>query len=90
MLKIFIQNIEFLGLLAGLISTISFFPQVIKVWKTGSTHDLSLGMYILYLIGIILWGIYAWFIESSSLLITEIVTSFLVAYILIKKIKNSV
>ncbi len=89
-LKIFIQNTEFLGLLAGIVSTISFLPQVIKVWKTGETQGLSLGMYITYLIGLILWGVYAWLIGSTSLLITEIVTSLLVIYILAIIIKQMI
>jgi len=80
------QSIEILGLLAGFISTISFFPQVLKVWKTQSTKGLSLGMYILYLLGLILWAAYACLIDSVSLLITEIVTGIFVFYILFHKL----
>ncbi len=84
-----ILNIELLGLLAGFISTLSFLPQVHKVWKTQSTQGISLGMYIIYFLGLLLWGIYAWFIESYSLLITEMVTGLLVSYILIQKSKEN-
>ncbi len=82
------QNIELLGLVAGFVSTISFFPQVLKVWKTRSTKGLSLGMYILYLLGLILWGVYAWLIDSLSLLITELVTGIFVFYILFHKLRR--
>ena len=47
-------------------------------------------MYITYLIGLILWGVYAWLIGSTSLLITEIVTSLLVIYILAIIIKQMI
>lgn len=83
------QNIELLGLVAGFVSTISFFPQVLKVWKTRSTKGLSLGMYILYLLGLILWGVYAWLIDSLSLLITELVTGIFVFYILFHKLRRA-
>lgn len=82
------QYVELLGFLAGFVSTISFFPQVLKVWKSGSTQGISLGMYIIYLLGLFLWVVYAWLIESHSLLITEAVTAFLVAYILVRKIRQ--
>jgi MtN3 and saliva related transmembrane protein len=39
---------DLVGIVAGIFSTLSFLPQAIKVWRTHSTHDLSLGMYILY------------------------------------------
>ncbi|WP_032113704.1 SemiSWEET family sugar transporter [Candidatus Paracaedibacter symbiosus] len=81
-------NIEFLGLLAGFVSTISFLPQALKVWRTHSTKGISLGMYVIYFIGLILWGVYAWLIESYPLLVTEIVTGILALYILIMKFKE--
>ncbi len=78
--------IESLGILAGLLSTLSFLPQAIKVWRTQSTHDLSLGMYVLYTVALLLWGLYAWFIDSWPLLMTEVLTSLLAVYILVMKL----
>ncbi|MBW8309714.1 MAG: hypothetical protein K0M45_08810 [Candidatus Paracaedibacteraceae bacterium] len=66
-----------------------FFPQVLKVWKTRSTKGLSLEMYILYLLGLILWAVYAWLIDSVSLLITELVTGIFVFYILFHKLRRA-
>jgi len=34
------NQVEFLGMLAGLISTVAFIPQVLKVWRTESTKDI--------------------------------------------------
>lgn len=85
-----IMNVELIGCIAGLISTISFFPQVLKVWKTNSTKGLSLLMYIFYVTSLAMWGAYAWLIESYSLLITEVVTGLFVGYILIKMLKELV
>lgn len=88
-MNISMENVEVLGLIAGILSTISFFPQALKAWKTNSTKELSLCMYIIYSLSLILWGIYAWYIQAISLLVTEIVTSIFVLYILQKKMRES-
>ena len=52
------EDVETLGLLAGLASTVSFLPQAFKVWKTGYTKGISRGMYILYFLSLVLWSFY--------------------------------
>ena len=34
-------NIEIIGLIAAVFTTSSFFPQVIKIWRTKQTKDIS-------------------------------------------------
>lgn len=80
---------ELIGYLAGLISTLSFLPQVLKVWRGHATNGISIGMYTLYAVSILLWGIYAWLIGSYALLVTEVVTGFLVGYILVKLVQRT-
>ncbi|MEP7320217.1 MAG: PQ-loop domain-containing transporter [Panacibacter sp.] len=36
--------IEILGLVAGTITSITFLPQVVKIWQTKSAKDLSIMM----------------------------------------------
>jgi len=50
--------ITILGFAAAVLTTISFFPQLIKTIKTKQTKDISIGMYILITIGILLWLVY--------------------------------
>jgi len=50
--------ITIIGLVAGFLTTVSFVPQVLHVWKTRSTHDLSLVMFLLFIAGVIFWLIY--------------------------------
>jgi MtN3 and saliva related transmembrane protein len=50
-----------IGLAGGFGTTISFFPQVLKAYKTKHTVDLSLPMIILQLIGIVCWFVYGIF-----------------------------
>ena len=76
-----------LGTVAGVVSTLAFLPQVFKIWRTQSTKDISLGMYSLYSLGLLLWGLYALMIESWPLLMTEIITGVMTGYILMIKLK---
>jgi len=50
--------ITIIGLIAGACTTISFLPQVFKIYRTRETRDLSLGMYIILSVGISLWVVY--------------------------------
>lgn len=79
--------VDTLGITAGFVSTLAFLPQVIKICRTQSTKGISLGMYILYSLGLILWGIYAYLIQSWPLLLTEIITGLMTFYILVMKVK---
>ena len=49
---------ELIGIVAGVLTTFSSLPQVIKVWRTRSTGDLSLIMLVMAVTGIALWLVY--------------------------------
>ena len=50
--------IEILGLAAGTISSITFLPQVTRIWKTKSAKDLSMNMLFLLIVGVSMWLVY--------------------------------
>ena len=75
------QN-EIIGLIAAVCTTFAFIPQVLKVWKTKQTNDLSLRMYSIMFIGILLWLIYGIRIDSLSIILANVVTAILVGTIL--------
>ena len=82
---------EFLGMLAAIITTASFLPQVYKTWKTKSAEGLSLTMYITFFIGIILWLIYGIHLKSLPMILANGITtisSFLLI-LMIRKYKNN-
>lgn len=81
------QN-EIIGLIAAVCTTFAFIPQVIKVWKTKQTMDLSLRMYSIMFIGILLWLVYGVRIESLSIILANVVTAILVGTILVYIIKG--
>ena len=65
------QAIEILGLVAGTITSITFVPQVIKIWKTKSAKDLSLVMLLLLIAGVLLWLTYGLLIKDTAIIYTN-------------------
>ena len=67
------MNNEIVGIIAGALSCTTFLPQIIKTWKSKSTKDVSLTMFIIATISTSLWIIYGILIHSFSILATNIV-----------------
>lgn len=78
-----IDKNELIGFIAAVCTTFAFLPQVIKVWKTKQTKDLSLRMYTIMFIGICLWFVYGLRINSLSIIHANIVPGVLVFTILV-------
>lgn len=80
--------VELIGFVAAFLTTVAFVPQVIKVYKTNKTEDLSLLTFSMFSTGVFLWLIYGLYIESYPVIIANIITFILAMYILVKIIKN--
>jgi MtN3 and saliva related transmembrane protein len=65
------MNIEILGLAAGTISSITFLPQVIKIWQTKSAKDLSIPMLLLLVLGVSMWLAYGIIIKNVPVIYTN-------------------
>ncbi|MEX1109030.1 MAG: SemiSWEET transporter [Dongiaceae bacterium] len=74
--------VEAIGLVAGVLTTFSSLPQVIKVWRTRSTSDLSLIMLTMAVAGITLWLIYGIAIRSMVVTLANTVSLMLYATVL--------
>lgn len=79
--------IEVIGLVAGMLTTISFLPQAVKIFQTKHTKDLSLPMYSALTIGVFFWLIYGIFLQSLSIILANSVTLIFASTILFLKIK---
>jgi MtN3 and saliva related transmembrane protein len=79
--------IDVLGMVAATLTTLSFLPQVIKVWQTRSTKDLSIITLITLNTGIILWLIYGLLINKAPVIIANGVTLILTLTMLFLKRK---
>lgn len=67
------MNSEIVGIIAGALSCTTFLPQVIKTWKSKSTKDVSLSMFLIASLGTTLWLVYGILINSISIIGTNIV-----------------
>jgi len=82
-----IDYVEIIGLIAAVLTTSAFLPQVYRTWKTKDVSGLSLPMLLLFFIGIVLWFVYGIYIESLSMILANaitIVSSFLLVYFKLK------
>ena len=77
-----------LGLTAGVLTTLSFLPQVIKAWRSRSTRDISLGMFAMFCTGVFLWIVYGFLVGDLPVLVANLVTFLLAATILGLKLRH--
>ena len=81
------DSVTAIGLVAGLLTTVSFLPQVIKTHATRSARDLSYAMLVLFIVGLSLWTWYGISIQSLPIILANVVTIGLVGFILGMKLK---
>jgi MtN3 and saliva related transmembrane protein len=79
--------VTIIGLFAALFTTVSLLPQLIKVYKTKSTKDISTGMFSLFCGGVFLWFIYGVFINDFPIIIANSLAFIQAAMILCFKAK---
>jgi MtN3 and saliva related transmembrane protein len=82
------MNSEVIGIIAGAFSCTTFLPQVIKTWKSKSTKDVSLTMFLIATLGTALWLLYGIMINSFSIIVTNIVVLFFSITMLILIYRN--
>lgn len=78
---------EFLGMLAAILTTSAFLPQVYKTWKTKDTKALSLTMYSSFLVGVLLWIVYGVYLNSLPMILANVVTAISVVVLIGLKLK---
>jgi MtN3 and saliva related transmembrane protein len=79
--------VQLIGLTASFFTTVSFVPQAVKVYKTKETKSISLGMFVLFTLGITAWLAYGLLISDLPIISCNSVSLVLAIYILIMKIR---
>jgi len=82
------MNSEVIGIIAGALSCTTFLPQVIKTWKSKSTKDVSLTMFLIASVGTTLWLVYGIMINSISIIGTNIIVLIFSLIMLLLIFKN--
>lgn len=82
-----VSNLQYVGWVAALLTTLSFLPQAIKTVKEKNTEGISLGMYGMFTSGVLLWLIYGLSIKDIPLILANFITFIFACIILIMKLK---
>jgi MtN3 and saliva related transmembrane protein len=80
--------VEAIGIVAACLTTLSFLPQALRIWRLGSARDVSLAMYLMMFAGQIMWLTYGTFIGSASLVIANVSALMLVGSVLLLKLRD--
>jgi len=78
---------KLLGFVAGFLTTVAFVPQVVKIWKSRSAHDVSLPTFIAFTLGVGLWLAYGFILKEPPMILWNAVTLVLAGAILAMKLK---
>jgi MtN3 and saliva related transmembrane protein len=81
---------EIVGAAAATLTTLAFVPQAFKVLKEQDTRSLSLGMYVIFTAGVLLWGVYGYLRGDWVIILANAITATLCVAILITKLRNDV
>ncbi|TAN57129.1 MAG: hypothetical protein EPN26_02820 [Rhodospirillales bacterium] len=83
-----IEAADAIGMVAGTLTTLAFLPQVVKTWKSRSTRDISLAMFLAFTAGVGLWLVYGILIEAWPVILSNLVTLLLAGIILFLKLRH--
>jgi MtN3 and saliva related transmembrane protein len=80
-------TVELIGYIAATCTTLSFLPQLIRVVRLRSARDISLGMFVIFSFGTIMWLLYGLFAHSAPVAVANFVTLLLSLAILVLKLR---
>jgi MtN3 and saliva related transmembrane protein len=78
-----------IGLAAAFCTTVSYIPQLKKVWQTRQTEDISLKMFLILGIGIALWVVYGVMQGDAVIILANSVSLLLLSGILFFKLRET-
>lgn len=76
-----------LGLVAGSLTTLAYFPQVLKTWRSRSADGMSWSMLIILCLGIALWLVYGLYAHDAPVILANLFTLLFSSAILVMKIR---
>jgi MtN3 and saliva related transmembrane protein len=80
--------LDYAGYAAAVCTTSAYVPQVLRVWRTRSTQDISLKMFLVLVAGLALWLTYGIWRGEIPLIAANSVTLMLASIILYFKLKH--
>ncbi len=80
--------LDYTGYAAAACTTGAYIPQVIRLWRTRSTGDISLKMFLVLVTGLALWLTYGFWNGEMPLILANGVTLMLASTILYFKVRH--
>lgn len=84
----FTDMVDFIGLAAAFLTTLSFLPQTLMVLRSGETSGISLTMYAMFTTGVAGWLAYGVMQASVPIILANAITLLLAAIILVLKVRS--
>ena len=79
---------DLVGYAAAVLTTVAFFPQVLKSWQTRDLSGVSLTMYSLFTAGVALWLTYGVLLGTWPIIIANGITLALAGVVLVLKVRH--
>jgi MtN3 and saliva related transmembrane protein len=83
-----ISFVTIVGLAAAFCTTVSYLPQLKKVWQSGETKDISLKMFLILAAGVALWVVYGVLQGDVVIILANAVSLLLLSGILYFKLRE--
>ena len=80
--------VEVVGFGAAALTTVAFVPQAILTWKQRRAEGVSLGMYVVFVLGVACWLAYGILIGSAPIIVANVITLVLSGFILAMKLRH--
>ena len=78
---------EYLGFVAGFLSTVALIPQILRIYRLKSAREISLLYNTFLLSGLILWLVYGILLDLVPIIIWNIIGLVLTCLLLLAKVK---
>lgn len=79
--------IEAIGSIAAFLSTLCWVPQAVRAYRTRETKSISLAMQGMLTIGVLLWFVYGFALQSWPLMLSNAFSLIFIAAILGAKLR---
>ena len=80
--------IQFFGFAAAFCTTAAYVPQVVRVWRTRRTTDVSLAMFLVMTVGLVCWLIYGVAIRDLPIIVCNGSALVMTSIILVFKLRH--
>ncbi len=80
-------EMDAIGYIAGTLTTIAFVPQLLRIIRLRSAHEISVGMFLIFSAGTFSWLVYGFLMHSGPMILANSVSFVLAASILVLKLR---